>query len=135
MFHPGGKLGAQMRKVSDLMHTGDAMPILPADAPMADVLIEMTSKSFGIAVLVAPDGRIAGVITDGDLRRNMDGLMGRVARDIATPDPLMLGPDTLAPEALAALNARKLGVLVVADDDRRPLGVLHIHDLLRAGVG
>ncbi len=134
VFHPGGKLGAQMRRVSDLMHGGDQMPLLPVDAPMSDVLLEMTSKGFGIAVLVE-DGRVAGVITDGDLRRNMEGLMERRARDIATRTPLTLGPDTLAPEALAVLNARKLGVLLVADDDRRPLGVLHIHDLLRAGVG
>lgn len=134
VFHPGGKLGAQMRKVSDLMHGGDEMPLLPQDATMEETLLEMTSKSFGIGVLVA-DGRIAGVITDGDLRRNMEGLMGRRAIDIATRDPLTVPPDMLAPEALALLNARKLNVLLVADDARRPLGVLHIHDLLRAGVG
>lgn len=134
VFHPGGKLGAQMRRVSDLMHSGSEMPLLPADATMEDTLLEMTSKSFGIGVLVA-EGRIAGVITDGDLRRNMEGLMGRRAIDIATRDPLTVPPDMLAPEALALLNARKLNVLLVADADARPLGVLHIHDLLRAGVG
>ncbi|MEQ6250823.1 KpsF/GutQ family sugar-phosphate isomerase [Sulfitobacter sp. HNIBRBA3233] len=133
VYHPGGKLGAQMRRVSDLMHSGAEMPILPADAPMGDVLLEMTTKSLGIGVLVE-DGRVAGAITDGDLRRNMQGLMERRARDIATRDPLMLGPDTLAAEALAVLNERKLSVLLITDADRRPLGVLHIHDLLRAGV-
>ena len=134
VFHPGGKLGAQMRRVCDLMHGGDEMPLLPQDATMEETLLEMTSKSFGIGVLVS-EGRIAGVITDGDLRRNMEGLMGRRAIDIATRDPLTVPPDMLAPEALALLNARKLNVLLVADAEARPLGVLHIHDLLRAGVG
>ena len=133
VYHPGGKLGAQMRTVADLMHSGDEIPVLEEDAPMQDVLMAMTSKGFGIGVLVR-DGALTGVITDGDLRRNMAGLMDRTAAQIANRDPLTVPPDCLAPEALAVLNARKVNVLLVADADRRPLGVLHIHDLLRAGV-
>ena len=116
------------------MHGSDEMPLLAEDAPMEEVILEMTSKSFGIGVLVK-DGWVSGVITDGDLRRNMEGLMGRRALDIATRPPLTVDPDMLAPEALGILNTRKLNVLLVADADRRPLGVLHIHDLFRARGG
>jgi arabinose-5-phosphate isomerase len=133
VYHPGGKLGAQMRTVADLMHTGDALPLLEASAPMSEVLLAMTSKGFGLCILVQ-DGTISGVITDGDLRRNMEGLMGRRALDVASKQPLTVPPDCTAPEALALLNGRALTVLVVADADRRPVGVLHLHDLLRAGV-
>ena len=133
VYHPGGKLGAQMRTVGDLMHGGDAIPALDMDAPMADVLLAMTSKGFGVAVLMQGE-RIGGVITDGDLRRNMHGLIERRGRDIANTDPLTVTPGTLAPEALALMNERKVNVLIVADAARVPLGVLHIHDLLRAGV-
>lgn len=134
VYHPGGKLGAQMARVADLMHAGEDLPTLPATSSMSDVLLTMTSKGFGIAGLTDPDGRLAGVITDGDLRRNMDGLMGRSAIEVATRSPLTAPPEMLAPEALALLNGRKLNVLLVVDGDRVPRGVLHIHDLLRAGV-
>jgi arabinose-5-phosphate isomerase len=133
IYHPGGKLGAQMRKVSELMHSGDDIPLLEEDATMHDVLMAMTSKGFGIAALVK-GGALSGVITDGDLRRNMEGLMDRSAAQIANRTPLVVGPDVLAPEALALLNERKVNVLLVAGADGIPLGVLHIHDLLRAGV-
>ncbi|WP_299031741.1 KpsF/GutQ family sugar-phosphate isomerase [uncultured Sulfitobacter sp.] len=133
IYHPGGKLGAQMRTVSELMHKGDDIPVLEEDASMNDVLMAMTSKGFGIAVLIK-EGVLSGVITDGDLRRNMDGLMERNAAQIANRTPLVVAPDMLAPEALAILNERKVNVLLVAGDDNVPVGVLHIHDLLRAGV-
>jgi arabinose-5-phosphate isomerase len=133
IYHPGGKLGAQMRTVGDLMHTGDELPLLAENASMGDVLVTMTSKGLGIGIVVR-DGILRGVITDGDLRRNITGLMDRTAADIANPDPLVIGPERLAPEAVARLNERKLNVLVVVDDTRRPVGVLHIHDLLRAGI-
>ena len=133
IYHPGGKLGAQMTRIADLMHGGDDLPVLPWDSPMSDVLLTMTSKGFGIAGLVR-DGKLLGVITDGDLRRNLDGLMTRPAMEVATRTPLTAPPEMLAPEALALLNARKLNVLLVVDADGTPKGVLHIHDLLRAGV-
>ncbi|MBN9678427.1 KpsF/GutQ family sugar-phosphate isomerase [Salipiger bermudensis] len=133
IFHPGGKLGAQMRKVSDLMHTGDTMPVLDHDASMHDVLLTMTSKGFGIAVLVR-DGRLFGVITDGDLRRNMDTLMQSTPSEIANRTPVTVPADYLAAEALALLNERKVSALLVLDQNDTPVGVLHMHDFLRAGV-
>ncbi|WP_261391726.1 SIS domain-containing protein [Roseovarius atlanticus] len=133
VFHPGGKLGAQMRKVAELMRGGNALPVLDRSADMSEVLLTMTSKGFGIAILVQ-DGRVAGVITDGDLRRNMDGLMARSPAKIANPSPVTVRPDLLAAEALALLNTHKIGALLVIDAEDRPIGVLHLHDLLRAGV-
>jgi arabinose-5-phosphate isomerase len=133
VYHPGGKLGAQMRTVADLMHRGGSLPILDNDARMADVLLTMTSKGFGVAILVS-DNRLIGVITDGDLRRNMDDLMGRSALDIANSDVTVVTGDCLAPKALGIMNKNKISVLVVVDDENAPVGILHIHDLLRAGV-
>jgi arabinose-5-phosphate isomerase len=133
VFHPGGKLGAQMKTVSEMMHSGESLPVLPQDAPMHEVLLTMTSKGFGIAALTE-NGVLAGVISDGDLRRNIDTLMDCTPIDIANRTPVTVGPDCLAPEALALANARKIGALLVVDGDNRPIGVLHIHDFLRAGV-
>jgi len=133
IFHPGGKLGAQMRKVSDLMHTGPSMPVLDHDTSMHDVLLTMTSKGFGIAVLVR-DGRLFGVITDGDLRRNMATLMQSTPSEIANRTPVTVPADYLAAEALALLNERKVSALLVLDQNDTPVGVLHMHDFLRAGV-
>ncbi|WP_179378123.1 KpsF/GutQ family sugar-phosphate isomerase [Jannaschia marina] len=130
VFHPGGKLGAQMVRVEKLMHPN--VPRLAPDTPMTDALLTMTAGGFGIGAVEA-DGALLGVITDGDLRRNMDGLMERAAGDVATRDPLTVPPDMLAAQALALLNARKLNVTIVCDGPR-PVGVLHIHDLLKAGV-
>ncbi|WP_055663266.1 KpsF/GutQ family sugar-phosphate isomerase [Jannaschia seosinensis] len=132
VFHPGGKLGAQMARVSQLMQTGERMPLVAADTPMGETLIEMTSKGLGIAAVTDGDA-LLGVITDGDLRRNMADLMSRNAGDVATRDPLTVTPGMLAAGALALLNERKINVLVVCEDGR-PVGILHVHDLLRAGV-
>lgn len=133
VFHPGGKLGAQMKKVADLMHTGDAIPMLERSTSMHDVLLAMTARGFGIAALTE-NGILVGVVTDGDLRRNIDRLLDRDPLGIATRDPVTVSPDCFASEALALVNARKVQALLVVDDDRRPTGVLHLHDLLRAGV-
>lgn len=130
VFHPGGKLGAKMARVSRLMHAD--VPSVGPEAQMSDVLLTMTSAGLGIAAVVQ-DGALAGVITDGDLRRNMSGLLDRQAADVATRDPLTVPADMLAAQALALLNERKLNVLIVCDG-KTPVGVLHIHDLLRAGV-
>ncbi|TFL18417.1 KpsF/GutQ family sugar-phosphate isomerase [Jannaschia formosa] len=130
VFHPGGKLGAQMARVSKLMHAD--LPAVAADTPMSEVLLAMTSAGLGLAVVVE-DGCLAGVITDGDLRRNMEGLMDKRAADVATKRPLTVPPDMLAAKALAILNERKINVTVVCDGPR-PVGILHLHDLLRAGV-
>jgi arabinose-5-phosphate isomerase len=134
VFHPGGKLGAQMSTVAELMHSGDKVPLVSADTPMSEALLEMTSKGFGMAGVTDEQGRLAGVISDGDLRRNMENLMSRTAIEIANRDPVTVAGDCLAAQALALLNERKIGALIVVDDMQRPIGVLHVHDCLRAGV-
>ncbi|SFC20453.1 KpsF/GutQ family sugar-phosphate isomerase [Tropicimonas isoalkanivorans] len=133
-LHPGGKLGAQLARIGTLMHGPEALPLVPEDMPMQEVLIVMSSKGFGIAALVGADGRLAGVISDGDLRRNMDGLLTRTSGEIATRSPVTVGEEMLAAEAMALLNERKVTALLVIDGQRRPIGVVGIHDLLRAGV-
>ena len=131
-FHPGGTLGAQLLRVSAVMHTGDALPLVHDGTPMSEVLLTMSSKGFGVAALV--DGeRLTGIITDGDLRRNMTGLMDREAGAVATRAPMTTRPDTLLTEALGLMNMNKRTVLPVVDGDRL-VGLLHIHDALRAGV-
>lgn len=133
VFHPGGKLGAQMRTVGDLMHGGAAVPALDVDSPMEEVLLTMTSKGFGIAALLE-DGVLVGVITDGDLRRNMTQLMQSRPRDIANRTPVTVTADIMAAEALGILNSQNIGALLVIDGERRPVGVVNIHDFLRAGI-
>jgi arabinose-5-phosphate isomerase len=132
-FHPGGTLGAQLLRVSAVMHKGDELPIVQADTPMGETLLEMSRKGFGVAALC--DGKkVLGIITDGDLRRNMDGLMSRKAGDVATPNPRVIAPDTLLIEALGMMNAQKFTVLLVTDETGELQGLVHIHDALRAGV-
>ncbi len=133
LFHPGGTLGAQLLRVSAVMHTGAELPVVTPDTAMSDTLIEMTRKGFGVAAVVQ-DGRLAGIITDGDLRRNMEGLMNRRAGEVATRTPLVTRPDTLLTEALGVMNMQKRTVLLVVEADHRLVGLLHIHDALRAGV-
>ncbi len=135
-FHPGGKLGAMLRTVGDLMHSGAELPLVPADASMAETLLIMTEKRFGIVGIQGPDGRLQGVITDGDLRRHMDGLMSRTAGEVMTPGPKKtVTSGQLASEALARMADPLPGVTVMfVVEDGRPVGILHVHDLLRAGV-
>ncbi|MFK7943107.1 MAG: SIS domain-containing protein [Paracoccaceae bacterium] len=135
VFHPGGKLGAQLVAVDGLMATGNALPLVTEDAPMSDALVEMSSKGFGVAGTIDADGMLTGIITDGDLRRSMDGLLDRRAYEVATKDPQTIRPDQLAQEALAIMNERKITCLFVSDRiGAKPLGILHVHDCLRAGV-
>nr|WP_157577915.1 KpsF/GutQ family sugar-phosphate isomerase [Roseivivax halodurans] len=133
IYHPGGKLGAQMATVAQLMHDGSELPLVDAATPMSETLIEMTSKGLGIAAVVT-EGRLVGVISDGDLRRKMSDLMTHTAGEVANPDPITVPTGLLAAQALAVMNDRKINALVVVDDENRPEGVIHIHDLLRAGV-
>lgn len=136
-FHPGGKLGARLRRVRDLMHTGQAMPLAEPDLPMDRALLLITAKHFGCLGVVAADGTLIGIVTDGDLRRAMGpDLLSRRVGDIMTSHPRSIGPDALAAEALALMNARErpITTLFVVDAGERPVGVLHVHDLLRAGV-
>jgi arabinose-5-phosphate isomerase len=135
-FHPGGKLGARLSRVRDLMHGGDEVPLIAAAAPMSDVLLVISHKGFGVAG-VTDGGRLIGVITDGDLRRHMKGLLDMDAAGVMTRNPRTTSPTALAEEALAQMNDRKITSLFVTDPDDgdRPVGILHIHDCLRAGLG
>lgn len=134
VFHPGGKLGQQLLKVADLMHDGDALPLVTRDALMADALLVMTAKSFGCIAVTGEDGRMIGIITDGDLRRHMSGdLLAAKAADIMAGGFKNIHADALAGEALRVMNASKITNLFVLDDGK-PVGILHIHDCLRAGV-
>lgn len=135
-FHPGGSLGAQLARVSDLMHGGDALPLVAAHTPMQEALLVMTQKGFGVVGVTAPDGRLLGIVTDGDLRRHMSGLLARTAGEVMTAGPRTIGPDALAEEALAEMNARKITCLFVVapEGPGGAEGILHIHDCLRAGI-
>jgi arabinose-5-phosphate isomerase len=132
-YHPGGKLGAQLALVHQLMHGPEAMAIVPPDAGMQETLLKMSEKGFGIACVVEND-KLVGVISDGDLRRNNEHLSSRSARDVSTGTPKTVPSDMMAAEALAVMNDNKITVLVVVDDADAPVGLLRIHDCLRAGV-
>jgi len=136
-FHPGGKLGAQLSLVRDLMHDREGLPLVGGAAPMGEVLIEITRRGYGVAGVADDAGRLAGIITDGDLRRHMDGLLDRTAEEVMTRAPRTIGPDALAQEAVAVMNQNRITCLFVVDkaDGNRALGLLHIHDCLRAGLG
>lgn len=134
IFHPGGKLGAQLLKVSALMHSGEALPLVAEDTPMSEVILTITAKAFGVAGLVDGEGVLTGIITDGDLRRNLAGLLEKTAGDVASKSPQVVRPDTLAVEALGVMNARRITALFVVDEAHKPVGLLHIHDCLRAGL-
>jgi arabinose-5-phosphate isomerase len=135
VLHPGGKLGAALRTVADLMHKGDELPLVAADTPMHRTLLVMTEKRFGCVGVTGEDGVLLGIVTDGDLRRHMDGLMGHTAGEVMTRAPKTVPPDALAGEALKRMNdpAPSVTVLFVVDKGR-PVGILHVHDLLRSGV-
>src|SRR5882724_2820362 len=133
-FHPGGKLGAMLKHTSDLMQSGDAVPLKPMGTKMSDALVEMSSKGFGCVCIVDDGGEIAGIITDGDLRRHMrPDLMTALVDEIMTRSPRTIDRSSLASEAVELLNSAKIMMLVVTEAGK-PVGILHLHDLLRAGV-
>ncbi|MBO7097816.1 MAG: KpsF/GutQ family sugar-phosphate isomerase [Alphaproteobacteria bacterium] len=135
--HPGGKLGAILCKVSDLMHSGDEMPLVDEDAIMQDALIVMSAKMLGCVGIVNKKGELEGIITDGDLRRWMSPkLIEEKVSNVMTKNPKTIRPDVLASEAVYVMNNTGRGItnLFVTDEDAKPLGVIHIHDCLRAGV-
>jgi arabinose-5-phosphate isomerase len=134
VFHPAGKLARRLLRVANLMHAGDAVPLVGRDTMMADALIVMTEKRLGCVGVVDDSGVLAGIITDGDLRRHMsDRLLAKSAADVMTEAPLSVPAATLASEALGLMNARQITTLFVVDEGR-PHGILHIHDCLQAGV-
>ena len=132
VFHPGGKLGKAFIRVSDLMHGDDELPLVQSDTKMQQVLLVMTSKHFG-CVGVIENGQLSGIITDGDLRRHMDGLLTKTAHEVMTKNPRSIRPTALAAEALGIMNERSITTLFVVEE-QKPVGIIHIHDCLRAGV-
>jgi arabinose-5-phosphate isomerase len=134
LLHPGGSIGRKLARVSDLMHRGDLMPLARPDHFMSDVLIEMTTKGFGCVGIVDADQRLLGIITDGDLRRNMGkDLLERTAGSLMTAGPVTIRPNALAAEALGLMTARKITKLFAVEDGR-PVGFLETRDCLRAGI-
>src|SRR5277367_5053236 len=135
VLHPGGKLGAMLKYVRDLMHAGDAIPLRPLGTKMSDALVEMSSKGFGCVGIVDGRGHVVGIVTDGDLRRHImrPDLMTALVDDVMTRNPKTIGGDLLASEALEMLNSAKITTLIVTEA-RKPVGIVHLHDFLRAGV-
>ncbi|MBV8838762.1 MAG: KpsF/GutQ family sugar-phosphate isomerase [Alphaproteobacteria bacterium] len=133
-LHPGGRLGAKLKFVRDLMHTGASVPLIRRGAVMADAITEMTAKTFGCVGITDEAGRLIGIITDGDLRRHMgDGLLSARVEDVMTPGPKTISPHQLVSEAIELLNSSKIMAVIVVDAGK-PVGIVHMHDLLRAGV-
>ena len=133
-FHPGGKLGARLSKVQDLMQTRSDLPLVTPDVLMSEALLVMSEKGFGVVGVLSNTGALTGIITDGDLRRNMDGLLARCAGDVMTRDPMTIAPHALAEEALSVMNDRKITSLFVTDTASAPVGLIKIHDCMRAGL-
>jgi len=134
VFHPRGKLGAALKFIRDVMHADAAVPVIKRGALMSEAIVEMSAKGFGCVAVVDAEEKLAGVITDGDLRRHMRGdLLQAPVDEVMTVSPKTVRPDQLASEALQLLNASKITALFVVDA-QRPVGIVHFHDLLRAGV-
>ncbi len=133
-FHPGGSLGANLKYVADVMHGVEALPLATQNVHMSDALVTMTQGAFGCLGIIDDKGRLIGVVTDGDLRRHMgNDLLKATAGDIMTRTPKMISPKTLASSALEMMNASRITALFVVEDER-PVGIVHVHDMLRAGI-
>ena len=133
-FHPGGRLGAMLKFVSNVMHSGDAIPLVALGTRMADAVVEMSTKGFGCVGVTGATGNLVGIITDGDLRRHMrSDLLDALVDEVMTPAPKTVRPDQLASEALEIINSSKITALIVAEAGK-PVGIVNFHDLLRAGV-
>ncbi|TAT77194.1 KpsF/GutQ family sugar-phosphate isomerase [Rhizobium ruizarguesonis] len=135
VFHPGGKLGASLMHVADVMHTGERLPLVAKGTPMPEAITVLSRKHFGCVGVLDEDGRLCGIVTEGDMARNLTRNLAELAvDDIMTRTPKTVKPSVLATAALALLNQHHIGALIVIDDDRRPVGLVHFHDLLRIGV-
>ena len=133
-LHPGGKLGAQFMLIQDIMHKDGELPLADADEKMSDVIYKITGKKFGCAGVINKDGTLAGIITDGDIRRHMDAkFLDKKAAEVMTKDPATVRPRALAAEALNIMEEKRITSLFITDN-KKPVGIIHIHDLLSAGV-
>ena len=138
-FHPRGSIGKKLFiKVKDLMHIGDSLPVVPLDTPMSKALIEMSSKRLGLTVVLDNKGRIAGIVTDGDVRRGLEKWGGRLfeltAGEVMTRNPKTISEEELAAKALSIMENLSITALVVPDTDGKPIGIIHLHDILRQGI-
>jgi arabinose-5-phosphate isomerase len=134
MFHPGGSLGANLTHVREVMHTGERLPLAPLDLDMNQALLLMSQKGFGCLGIVDRKGHLVGIITDGDLRRHLSGdIFSCRVDDVMTPDPKTVAPDALVASALEIMNSAAITALLVVEG-RRPVGLVHMHDLLRLGA-
>ncbi len=134
VFHPGGQLGASLRHVGDVMHRGEALPLVASGTPMGEAILAISRKGFGCVAVVAEDGRLLGIVTDGDLRRHLaPDLLARTVDEVMTPAPKTIRPDTLAIKALDIINGANITALMVVENEK-PVGIIHLHDLLRLGV-
>ena len=134
VFHPGGKLGAKMMTVSQVMHKSDTLPLVKTETSMKETLLTMSSKGFGIAAVVNEVGFLVGVITDGDLRRNINDLMSKNAGNIASLSPITLLGETFVVDALNLMQDRKITAVIITSVENTPIGILHIQDLLKVGA-
>ena len=134
VFHPGGKLGAKMMTVSQVMHKSDTLPLVKTETSMKETLLTMSSKGFGVAAVVNEVGFLVGVITDGDLRRNINDLMSKNAGDIASLSPITVLGETFVVDALNLMQDRKISVVIITSAENKPIGILHIQDLLKVGA-
>ncbi len=135
VFHPSGKLGASLSHVADIMHTGDRVPLVRRGTSVPEAISTLSRKHFGCVGIMEDDGRLCGIVTEGDLARNLTrNLSELLVDDIMTRTPKTVKPNVMATAALAKLNQHSIGVLIVIDDDNRPIGLVHFHDLLRNGV-
>ena len=136
VFHPGGQLGRKLFKVEDLMHTGDELPLVAPQTSMADVVLTMTQKTFGVAGVTDPSGKLVGIVTDGDLRRHIgnSALFKLSAQDVMTKSPKSTGRNVLAAEAMRRMNEWKITSVFVVDEAQNAVGILRMHDILRAGA-
>ncbi len=134
-LHPGGQIGRQLLRVAEIMHGEDAVPLVRSGTAMAEAILVMTTKSFGCVGVTDDAGTLIGIVTDGDLRRHMsDGLLGVAVDTVMSARPKTIRPQALAAEALGLMNALSITSLFAVDEEQRPLGILHIHDCLRAGI-
>ncbi len=136
-FHPGGKLGAQLSRVADLMHTGSAIPLVADTASMSEALTVIGEKGFGVVAVTDANGALKGIITNGDIGRHMEGLAGSSAREVMTTSPITIEPDALAEKAVGIMNDKQITCLLVVDPQapQMVVGLIHIHDCLRVGLG
>jgi len=133
-FHPGGKLGASLMHVGEIMHTGDRLPLAGTGTSMREAIMRISEKGFGCVGIVGGDGKLRGIITDGDLRRHIDAdLLSMSVDDVMTPNPKTIAADTLVASALTIVNTSSITALMVVDSGK-PVGIVHLHDLLRVGA-